>query len=422
MKILVIGSGGREHALVWKIAQSTRVKKIYCAPGNPGTSEIAENVPIQINELDKLIRFGKKKKINLTIVGPEAPLIDGIVDLFKKNNLQIIGPSKKAAQIEGSKVFAKKLMLKYKIPSADFAVFDDYTFAQSYITNQKYPLVIKADGQCAGKGVAVCKNVHEAQIFLKSLMKDRIFGISANKVIIEECLVGQEVSFMLASDGMSFVPFLPSQDHKRVNENDVGANTGGMGAYTPLPFLDKRLVKRIESEIVEPVLNALKKEGVTYEGILYPGLILTKNGPKVLEFNCRLGDPETQALMFMLKSDIVELFQAIIDKNLKDFKLQWFDGSAVCVVLTAKGYPGEIEKGKIINGLSKNITAFHSGTKFVSNKFVTNGGRVLGIAARGKNLKDAINNVYKQIGKNGVHFSGMHYRKDIGQKGLTYKN
>ncbi len=406
MKILVIGSGGREHALVWKIAQSTRVKKIYCAPGNPGTSEIAENVPIQINELDKLIRFGKKKKINLTIVGPEAPLIDGIVDLFKKNNLQIIGPSKKAAQIEGSKVFAKKLMLKYKIPSADFAVFDDYTFAQSYITNQKYPLVIKADGQCAGKGVAVCKNVHEAQIFLKSLMKDRIFGISANKVIIEECLVGQEVSFMLASDGMSFVPFLPSQDHKRVNENDVGANTGGMGAYTPLPFLDKRLVKRIESEIVEPVLNALKKEGVTYEGILYPGLILTKNGPKVLEFNCRLGDPETQALMFMLKSDIVELFQAIIDKNLKDFKLQWFDGSAVCVVLTAKGYPGEIEKGKIINGLSKNITAFHSGTKFVSNKFVTNGGRVLGIAARGKNLKDAINNVYKQIGK----------------KGLTYKN
>lgn len=430
MNILVIGSGGREHALVWKIAKSKKAEKVYCAPGISGISSYAQNVPIHVSEIEKLAEFAMEKKIDLTVAGPEIPLIAGIVDLFKKNHLQIIGPSRAAAQIEGSKVFSKKLMLKYKIPTADFAVFDDYRSAKLYLKDQKYPLVIKADGQCAGKGVAVCKNYKEAKIFLKTLMKDKIFGDSGNQIIIEECLSGQEVSFMLATDGNYFVSFLPSQDHKRVFDNDRGPNTGGMGAYTPVPFVSSKMMSQIERTIVKPVIDAMRKEGAPYEGILYPGLIMTKDGPKVLEFNCRFGDPETQPLMFMLKSDIVELFEAIISKKIKDYKFKWHRGSAVCVVLTAKGYPGKYEKGKVIYGLPKpfargplanSVITFHSGTKFIKNKLVTNGGRVLGVTARGNNLKEAINNVYKLIGKKGIHFSGMQYRKDIGEKGLNKK-
>lgn len=418
MKILVIGSGGREHALVWKIAQSKKVKQIYCAPGNPGISQYAVNVSITASEHEKLAQFAKEEKIDLTVVGPEIPLIDGIVDVFKKNNLSIVGPDKLAAQIEGSKVFAKKLMLKYKIPTADFAVFDDYKLAQIYLKDQKYPIVVKADGQCAGKGVAVCKNNKEAQTFLKILMEDKLFGNSGRQVIIEECLSGPEVSFMLAAGGNNFVSLIPSQDHKRVFDSDKGPNTGGMGAYAPLPFISAKMIKRIEKEIVKPVIDAMGKEGIPYNGILYPGLIMTEAGPKVMEFNCRFGDPETQSLMMMLKSDIVELFQAIINKKLNTYKLKWHEGAAVCVVLTAKGYPGSYEKGKIIYGLPNEVMTFHSGTKILNGKLVTSGGRVLGITARGKNLREAINNVYKYIGKNGVNFSGMHFRKDIGRKGL----
>lgn len=430
MKILVIGSGGREHALVWKIAQSKKVDKIYCVPGNPGIGEIAQNVSLNVSQLDELVKFAKDKKIDLTIVGPEVPLIDGLVDLFRKNDLKIIGPSKNAAQIEGSKVFAKKLMLKYKIPSADFAVFDDYKLAQIYLQTQKYPLVIKADGQCAGKGVAVCKNVKEAQLFLKSLMHDNIFGDSGNKVIIEECLAGQEVSFMVATDGTDFISFLPSQDHKRVYDDDKGPNTGGMGAYCPVPFVNKKLIRIIENTIVKPVIEAMRNEGCEYQGILYPGLILTPSGPKVLEFNCRFGDPETQTLMLMLNSDIIELFEAIIKKKIKSYKFKWHNGAAVCVVLTAKGYPGVYEKGETIYGfpkpfarpcLANGAMIFHSGTKKVDGKLVTNGGRVLCVTAREKNLISAIKNVHKFIGKKGLYFSGMHYRKDIGKKGLKKK-
>lgn len=423
MKVLVIGSGGREHALVWKIAQSKKVAKIYCAPGNPGIGEIAKNVPIKVDELGQLVQFAKREKIGLTIVGPEAPLIDGIVDLFNKNNLPIIGPTKKASMIENSKVFAKKLMLKYRIPTAKFVVFDDYQPASKYLKSQSFPLVIKADGQCFGKGVSVCENEKSAQIFLKLLMKDKKFGSSGGTIIIEECLYGQEVSFMSATDGENFVSLLPSQDHKRVFDHDRGPNTGGMGAYAPVPFVSQKMISQIEKEIVTPVINAMKKEGMPYEGILYPGIILTEDGPKVLEFNCRFGDPETQPLMFMLKSDIISLFDAILNKKLKNFKLLWYKGAAVCVVLTAKGYPGEYEKEDELFGLDKlkhknNIFAFHSGTKLDNGKLVTTGGRVLGITARGKDLKSAIYNAYKYIGKSGIYFSGMHYRKDIGKKGL----
>ncbi len=428
MKVLVVGSGSREHALIWKIAQSKKVKKIYCAPGNPGIGEISKNIPINASELDKLVKFAKKNKIDLTVVGPEAPLIAGIVDLFQKNNLSIIGSSKGASQIEGSKVFAKKLMKKYNIPTAKFEVFSSYQKAKNYIKDQKFPLVIKAEGQCLGKGVSVCQNKKEADDFLKNIFVRKIFKKEGKRVVVEECLKGQEVSFMLATDGKDFVSLLPSQDHKPIFDGDRGPNTGGMGAYAPVPFVDSKLIRRIEKEIVVPTLSGMRKEGVPYRGILYPGLILTKDGPKVLEFNCRFGDPETQPLMMLLKTDIIELFQAIIDQRLHNFKLKWYQGNAVCVVLSSKGYPDEYEKGKIIHGLPKPFTrgtptngvvAFHSGTKLIDNKLITAGGRVLGVTGRGKNLKEAIKNVYKVIGKIGIHFSGMHYRKDIGKKGIT---
>lgn len=430
MKILVIGSGGREHALVWKIAQSKKVSKIFCAPGNTGTSEFAENIPIKIDEIDKLVKFAVKNKIDLTIVGPEAPLIAGIADLFQKHQLPIIGPSQQAAQIEGSKVFAKKLMLKYKIPTADFAVFDDYQYAKQFLSTQKYPLVIKAEGQCLGKGVMVCQNEGSAQNFLKEIMVKHIFANEGKRIIIEECLTGQEISFMVATDGKDFISLLPSQDHKRVFDNDKGPNTGGMGAYAPVPAVDDKLIKRIENEIVAPTIKAMAKEGCLYQGILYPGLILTKDGPKVLEYNCRFGDPETQPVLSLLKTDIIDLFEAIIDKKLKNYKLEWYEGAAVCVVLTAKGYPGVYKKGHIItfaraalaNGVDKlqsdDVSIFHAGTKTVDGKIVSSGGRVLSVTAKETSLKKAINKIYKYLGKNSIHFSGMHYRKDIGQKGL----
>ncbi len=426
MKILVIGSGGREHALVWKLAQSERVSKIFCAPGNPGTAKLAKNIPIKPDQLDKLVKFVKKEKVNLTVVGPEVPLISGIVDLFNKNHLNIFGPTEKAARIEGSKVFAKKLMLKYGIPSAKFAVFDDYAYAKTFLKSQKYPLVIKADGQCLGKGVMVCQNEKSAQGFLKLLMVDKTFGPSGNKIIIEECLTGQEVSFMVVTDGKDFVSLLPSQDHKPVFDGDRGPNTGGMGAYAPVPFADKKLISRIEKEIVGPTISAMAKEDCLYKGILYPGLILTKDGPKVLEYNCRFGDPETQPVIMLLKTDIMEIFEAVIKNKVKNLKIQWFGGSAVCVVLTSKGYPGNYEKRKVIVGLPNinkqtNLQAFQAGTKIDEGKVVTSGGRVLGITGREKDLQSAIKKVYNAIGKNGIHFSEMHYRIDIGQKGLKKK-
>lgn len=426
MKILIIGSGGREHALGWKLKQSPQVEKIYFAPGNPGTKKVGENINIDANDFKKLVQFAKNKKIDLTIVGPETPLVLGIADVFRKEKLKIIGPSKCASQIESSKTFAKKIMKKYKIPTAPYYSFNNFDQARKHLEKTKYPAVIKADGLCLGKGVAVCKNKKEAEKFLKQLMIDKTFGKSGEKIIIEECLFGQEISFMVITDGKDFLSFLPSQDHKKLLDNNQGPNTGGMGAYTPVPFVDEKLIKQIEREIVAPTIKGMAKEGCLYQGILYPGLILTKDGPKVLEFNCRFGDPETQPLMMQLESDLVEIFQAQLKKRLKKEKIVFKKGFSVSVILASAGYPGEYKKGEVIFGLDKikdeNIQIFHSGTKELNKKIVTNGGRVLAVTAYGKTLKETIKKAYQNIGKKGVYFKGMQFRKDIGKKGLLFGN
>lgn len=436
MNILIIGSGGREHALVWKLTQSPRIKNIFCAPGNPGIGQIATNVPISVTDISGLLQFAKEKKISLTMVGPEAPLLLGIVDLFEKEGLAIIGPTKAAARIEGSKIFAKKLMKKYDIPTAVFETFTAAKEALAYIRSQSFPLVIKADGPALGKGVAVCQSKREANQFIRELMEDQVFGSSGSHIIVEEYLTGPEVSFMVATDGKDFVSFLPSQDHKRVYDENRGPNTGGMGAYAPVPFVDETAIRDIEKHIVAPTLAAMAKEKCPYRGILYPGLILTKGGPKVLEFNCRFGDPETQPLMLLLETDLADVLEAIQKKKVKNLSLRWKKGATVCVALTSKGYPGAYEKGISIKGLpmlkrsfdfgthrlvhpfaqdDKNAVIFHAGTKEKDGRIVTDGGRVLGVAAWGKTKSAALDAVYNHIGKHGVHFSGMHYRTDIGK-------
>lgn len=426
MKVLVIGSGGREHALVWKIAKSPKVKKIYCAPGNPGTAQFAENTDIGVNDINGLVEFTLKEKIDMTVVGPEAPLIAGITDLFEKNGLAIIGPTARAARLEGSKIYAKKVMLWNKIPTARFACFDEHEYVKEFLKTQKYPLVIKAEGQCLGKGVKVCNNEQEAQKFAREAMVENIFGDEGKRIVIEEYLEGQEISFMVATDGVDFISFIPSQDHKRIGEGDTGPNTGGMGAYAPVPFISGELVKQIEKDIVAPTIRALREHDNPYRGILYPGLILTKDGPKVLEYNCRFGDPETQPLMALLDTDLIEIFTAIRNRSIKGLKLKWKNASSVCVVLAAKGYPGTYEKGHVIQGLDNvsdrdDLMAFHAGTKCTDGKTVTNGGRVIGVTATGNTLQDAREKAYEAIGKNGIRFTGMQYRKDIGIKGLDKK-
>lgn len=426
MKILVIGSGGREHALCWKISQSKKTDKIFCAPGNPGTATFAENIPIAVTDLDSLLEFAKQKKIDLTIVGPEGPLIAGIVDLFEENGMKIVGPSKRAARIEGSKVFAKKVMLWNKIPTAQFACFDDFNYATKFLDTQKYPLVIKAEGQCLGKGVMVCTDKKAAKKFAKEVMVDKIFGSEGKKIVIEEYLTGQEVSFMAATDGKDFISLLPSQDHKRIYDRDKGPNTGGMGAYAPVPFIKKKMIKRIENEIITPLLKALSDHDNPYRGILYPGIIMTADGPKVLEFNCRFGDPETQPVLSLLKSDIIDLFEAIVDKKIGKIKLSWKNAAALCVVLASKGYPGVYEKGMEIHGLDRltgmeDVFAFQAGTVEKKGVVATGGGRVMGITALAKNLEYAKEKAYGVIGSNGIYFSGMQFRKDIGDKGFDKK-
>ncbi|MCX5807460.1 MAG: phosphoribosylamine--glycine ligase [Proteobacteria bacterium] len=426
MKILVIGSGGREHALVWKLSQSQYLDAIFCIPGNGGISEIADCIDMDIANIENVITFAKKEGIGLVVVGPENPLSIGIVDAFEKIGIPIFGPCQKGAMLETSKVFAKKLMDKYKISTAPFKVFSSYTDARTYLDGLMPPFVIKADGLCAGKGAYVITEKEEAKKVLKDLMVTNIHGNAGSKVVIEEFLPGIEASYIAFTDGTSVLSMLPSQDHKSLFDDDKGPNTGGMGAYTPIPFIDRNLEEEIDREIMSKTVNALRDEGINYKGVLYGGLMLSENNnPYVLEFNVRMGDPETQPILFKMKSDILPILLACAEGRLNTIKnIEWREGVSICVVVASRGYPDKPEIGKIIEGLEKlkykeDIMVFHAGTKRVGNEFLTSGGRVLGVTAIGNTYKDAIRKVYDAVSC--INFEGMQYRKDIGKKALIRK-
>lgn len=417
MKVLVIGGGGREHALCWKIAQSKRVSKVFCAPGNGGTETIAENIGINANEIDRLVDFALKESIDLTIVGPEDPLVMGIVDRFKAKGLRIFGVNKKAAQLEGSKVFAKKFMEKYSVSTARYKAYTSVDKAIDGLEEFDYPVVIKADGLCLGKGVVICESRSEGIDALKHIMVDKTFGSQGDTIIIEEFLVGTETSLLcFVSDGRIF-PMESAKDYKRIFDGDRGANTGGVGCFSPNPLMDEDLKKTIQGEILSNIEKGLEYEYLDYNGILFIGLMLTEKGPKVLEFNCRFGDPETEVLIPRLETDIIDIFQKTIDGNLRTEDLIWTERPCVTIVATSKGYPGSYEKDKEIKGLDdldKDIIIFHNGTKRIGNKLYTNGGRVLSVTALGDTLEDARNRSYDNIDR--INFQGIYYRKDIAEK------
>lgn len=421
-KVLVIGQGGREHALVWKLAQSPQIEKIYAAPGNPGIAELAECIDIAVNNIDKLMEFALSAGIDLTVVGPEVPLMEGIVDRFQQANLKIFGPTAAAARLEGSKVFTKELMKKYAIPTARFDVFQDIEEARSCTrtyTGKGQAVVIKADGLAAGKGVVVAQSQEEADQALDSIMLERSLGEAGDQVVIEECLYGEEVSLFVVSDGQDFVSLISAQDHKQVFDNDRGPNTGGMGAYVNPPIYTPELNREVEDTIIRPVLQAMAAEGCPYQGVLYAGLMITADGPQVLEFNARFGDPETQVIMPMIKGDVLPLFEAAVEGRMAGYQAALEEGSCVCVVLASAGYPGNYEKGKLITGLNDleaETIVFHAGTAIKDGKVFSNGGRVLAVVHRGASIKEAINQVYSELKK--ISFEGMHYRSDIGQKAL----
>lgn len=425
MKILVIGSGGREHALAWKISQSPMVDQIFCAPGNAGTQEHAVNVDIPADDINALLAFALENKIDLTVVGPEVALVAGIVDLFDAKGLRIFGPNKKAAQIEGSKVFSKDFMLKYSIPTAQSGIFDNMDKAIQYIEEMGAPIVVKADGLAAGKGVMVCKTKAEAIQAIKLIMQKKEFGKAGDKVVIEECLEGEEASIIAITDGNNVIPLASSQDHKRAFDNDLGPNTGGMGAYSPAPIVSERLMEEIDINVLRPFIEGMKQEGIKYKGVIYAGIMVTKKGPMVLEFNCRMGDPETQPIMMRMTSDLVPVLMAVVEEKLDHKLIEWNEKPAVCVVMAAGGYPGKYEKGDPISGLDKisqltDAFVFHAGTKLDAKKqVVTAGGRVLGVTALGDNIKFAIQNAYRAVEM--IKFKGMHFRKDIGKKALRYE-
>jgi len=424
LKVLVIGSGGREHALVWKIAQSPKVSQIYCAPGNAGISKLVQCVNINADSIEKLVDFAQEEKIDLTVVGPELALSDGIVNEFNRKGLRIFGPSKKATEIESSKVFSKYLMKKYNIPTANYEVFQNSEKAFDYIKQQTFPLVIKADGLAAGKGVFIVKNLLQARDALDALMEEKKFGEAGRQVVIEEFLEGEEVSILAFCDGKTVVPMVSSQDHKKIFDNDRGPNTGGMGAYSPAPFYTDEFKKRVLEEILKPTVKGLQNEGREYKGVLYAGLILTKQGPKVLEFNARFGDPETQVVLPRLKTDLIDIFNAVIEGSLHKINIEWKDNAAVCVEVASGGYPGKYHKGKVISGLErlekvKDIIVFHAGTKLQDDKIITSGGRVLGITAWDENIFEAKGRAYRGVKE--IYFEDMYYRKDIATKAIKEK-
>ena len=419
MKVLVIGGGGREHAIIWKLAQSKNVSKIYCAPGNGGIADLAECVPIDVMDFEKLTKFAKENNIDLTVVAPDDPLAAGAVDAFEANGLRAFGPNKAAAIIEGSKSFSKDLMKKYNIPTADYEVFENSTDAINYIkANNKFPVVVKADGLALGKGVIIAKTFEEAENAVHDRLDDKIFGSAGAKVVVEDFLTGPEISVLAFTDGKTMKPMVSAQDHKRAFDNDEGPNTGGMGTFSPSRVYTDEVAEECMEKIFIPTMNAMNAENRTFKGVLYFGLMKTVDGVKVIEYNCRFGDPETQVVLPRLKSDLCEIFNAVIDQRLDEIDIEWNDDACVCVVMASGGYPKNYEKGYKIDGIkqaeSLGALVFHAGTKGSDNDILTNGGRVLGVTALGDNLEDAIQKAYKYVDL--VNFENAHFRKDIGIK------
>ena len=420
MNILVIGAGGREHALCWKLRQGQSVDRLYCAPGNGGTLQVAENVDIDVSNHHKVKDFCKDKKIDLVVVGPESPLSQGITDVLEPEGIIVFGPSYAASRMESSKIFAKQLMGSCSIPTAAFRIFDDIEKAEEYIKDKGAPLVVKADGLAAGKGVIVASTEEEAIAAAREMLVDKKFGSAGKRIIVEECLQGEEVSILVVTDGETILPLASSQDHKRVFDGDKGPNTGGMGAYSPAPVVSEELFKEVIETIVEPTIKGLKEEMVPYKGVLYTGIMLTEDGPKVLEYNVRFGDPETQAILPRIKSDLAEVLMAAGKGELGCKTIEWDERECVCVVLAAGGYPGSYEKGKRITGIEdaqeEGAVIFHAGTKWENGHLLTNGGRVLNVTGMGNNIEEAVSNTYKAVSK--IQFDGMHYRRDIAYRAI----
>ena len=426
LKVLVIGGGGREHALVWKLAQSQKISRIYCAPGNAGIAQLAECVPLAITDNEGLLQFAVENGIDLTVVGPEVPLINGIVDLFEQRGLRIFGPAREPAQLEGSKAYAKGLMLRYNIPTAYFASFTSFEAASYYVQTHfeaqaDAPLVVKADGEAAGKGVFICRSNEDGQSALRQIMVERVFGASGETVVVEEFLDGEEASLMAFTDGTTIVPMIPVQDHKRALDHDEGPNTGGMGCYAPVPLITPALYQQAVDQILRPAVEAIRESGIPYKGVLYAGIMVMKDGSlKTLEFNCRFGDPETQVILPLLETDLVDILLGVTDAHLDEVEIRWKPQSAVCVVLASGGYPNAYPTGLPIDGLEQvahlsDVVAFHAGTKFnEEGQVVTAGGRVLGVTALGDDFTQARARAYAAV-KN-IAFDHMHYRSDIGHR------
>lgn len=418
MKVLIVGSGGREHAIAAQVLKSSRVDKIYCAPGNAGIAAIAECVDIQAMEFDKLVAFAKEKEIDLTVIGMDDPLVGGVVDAFEAEGLRVFGPRANAAIIEGSKAFSKDLMKKYNIPTAGYETFTDAASALAYLETAKLPIVLKADGLALGKGVLICNTLEEAKAGVKTLMLDKQFGTAGDKIVIEEFMTGREVSVLCFSDGETIKPMTSAQDHKRAKDGDKGLNTGGMGTFSPSPYYTKEMQVFCQTEVFEKTIKAMAAEGRPFKGVLFVGLMLTEEGPKVLEYNARFGDPEAQVVLPRMKTDIVDVFEACIDGTLNQINLEFEDNAAVCVILASDGYPEKYEKGLLITGFEnfdgkEGYYCFHAGTKLTDGGIVTNGGRVLGITAKGKDLSEARKQAYAAT--EWISFANKYCRKDIGK-------
>jgi phosphoribosylamine--glycine ligase len=421
MRILVVGGGGREHALVWKLAQSPRVEKLYCAPGNPGIAALAECVDISVENIRALCDFAREHQVDLTVVGPEKPLTDGIVDYFRAQGLKVFGPTQAAAQLEGSKTFAKELMRKYQVPTADFAVFTSAAKARAYIEERGTGIVVKADGLAAGKGVVVAETAAQALEAIDEMMHKRVFGTAGDQVVLEERLIGEEASLLAFTDGFTVIPMVAAQDHKRVGDGDTGPNTGGMGAYAPAPVVTPEILEQVQRTVLQPMIDGMRRDGILYQGCLYAGLMITSDGPKVIEFNARFGDPETQVVLPLLDVDLVPVLEACIEGTLADCEVRWKKGAAVCVVMAAGGYPGNYRRGDIIRGLeaaaAKGAVVFHAGTSGDCDEIATQGGRVLGVTAVAQTIAAAVDKVYPAVSQ--IQYEGMQYRKDIAHRALN---